>query len=737
MVNLRRRTANRSGHDRLLDTIKSVAIIRVIAWHTWSWPWLSWVPAMPMMFFANGALLHSSLDRRGWIATLRERARRLLIPFWFYGVVCWIVMLTAGWRPSATDAVAWILPLTDPTGSAAMPGLWIPLWYIRAYIWFVILSGVLDRLQERLGTWVIVGSSILTVAMWAAAERGHELPFAVADAIGYMPFILAGMLYRRSGRLGRAPTMVGTGLLCGLGAVASWYRFGPPDAVVNRSYLLMLLVGFSGVLLAVGFKHRILGLVDASERTGRLITSINSRALTVYLWQGFGLVAADRLVAGHVDQLVLRATASIVVVAVVVIAATLLFGPLEDVAARRIGLGQLVAAVRSRFSGHRGVLLRMGAVVVAIGLVVASVVLPVADEDRLGGMPLSGRAVVSRAEMIGESIGKDGDVERPVVSATTTDQIVEDWLRENSEEVAELDLTYLDVVVIDTDGDTHEFRWGDVPADEPPMSWWSMTKSITAAWMMQLVDRGVVSITDRLDKWVPEAPHADEITLEDLARHLSGIPTDLDGDMFDTDPTTDTQRYFYDGRLVAPPGESFNYSRIGYLLLGLALERASGTTWTDAVSAMADAAGVEIGFDDDWYPLDRVTDPDRHGYRGELWAAGGIVSTPVDLVGLVHWIFTEGLSPSSIDEMTRFSGDPDRWFYGLGVMPICPCEKSGGELRSTRFGLDSATGSYAASRDGSVVMLRPSNWFRGSDPVESFFGLEAALLDHVELNGAI
>lgn len=742
---MRRSKVVRSGHDRLLDTIKSIAILRVIAWHTFAWPWLSWIPAMPTMFFANGALLHSSLDRRGWSATLRERGRRLLIPFWVYGVLCWVVMLATGWRPSWTDAFAWVLPLTDPTGADWLPGLWVPLWYIRAYVWFVIIAGTLDRVQEWFGDWAILWSSMGTVLMWIAAEHGYELPFALSDALGYLPFVLAGMVYRRRGVRHRPQMLVVMGLLSIIGAIAGWRRFGPADAVVNRSYLLMLLVGFAGVLLAVGFREPILGLVKRSERLGRLIRTINSRALTVYLWQGFGLVAADRLIAARIDQPVLRAVGSIAVVTAVVIASTLVFGTVEDIAARRIGWKDLAAGTRGRFAGHGDRMFRIGVTSLALIAVIGSIVVDPDDHDPLRGMPLSGRAVVARAEMIDDSMDDsmddsigdsiDDDAAGPVESNTTAEEIIDSWMVENADDLAALDLSYLHVVLMDSDSNLQEIRWGDVPGDEDPMAWWSMSKSITAGWMMQLVDQGVVRASDRLAEWVPEVPHAREITLEHLARHLSGIPTVLDGDMFDTDPISDIDRYVREGRLAATPGTQFNYSRIGYLLLGLALERASGTTWVEAVSAMARSADVDIGFDDDRSPRTVVTDPDGHGYRGALWASGGLVSSPVDLVGLVHWLFTDGLSSEAIDQMTRFSTRSDSWFYGLGLMPACPCEESDGFLRSSRFGLDSATGTYAVNRDGAVVLIRPSNWFHGPAPAASFFHLEASLLDHLEANG--
>ena len=106
---------------------------------------------MPAMFFVTGALLEGSLERRGLRATLWPRLRRLLIPYWVYAACCWVAMLVDGWRPTVGDALRWAVPLVDPTGSDALPGLWIPLWYLRAYLWFLLASGVIRWVQQRLG----------------------------------------------------------------------------------------------------------------------------------------------------------------------------------------------------------------------------------------------------------------------------------------------------------------------------------------------------------------------------------------------------------------------------------------------------------------------------------------------------------------------------------------------------------------------------------------------------------
>ena len=374
-------------------------------------------------------------------------------------------MIATGWRPRLLDVVAWILPLADPTGSEALPGLWIPLWYIRAYIWFVILSGLLKRLENRWSLWAVMGSSAAAVAMWGYMYSGHSLPLAVSDAFGYLPFVIAGMAYRRRGYVGGAKALKYLALTAGGLAVVSWRLFGPADGVVNRSYLLMLLVGTAGIAAAVGFRPAILGALDESRLADRVVERINSRALTVYLWQGFGLVAADRLVAGRVDNRVAWALLSIVIVGAVVVVAAFVFGPVEDFAARRVRFGELwsvhgprttpLTARSSRFALGSGLLV----------VVVVSLWLPVASGHSTNA-PLSGNAVVARAGLVERDLHTGTESEKSVDKGATPQEVLTKWLNTSREELSVLDLKRVDVLLAEPDGSIREAHWGE-HSDEP------------------------------------------------------------------------------------------------------------------------------------------------------------------------------------------------------------------------------------------------------------------------------
>src|SRR2546428_6065027 len=52
----------------------------------------------------------------------------------------------------------------------------------------------------------------------------------------------------------------------------------------------------------------------------------------------------------------------------------------------------------------------------------------------------------------------------------------------------------------------------------------SITKTFTAAMILQLVEEGKLKLTDTLDKFFPQIPNAEKITIVQILAHRSGIP---------------------------------------------------------------------------------------------------------------------------------------------------------------------------------------------------------------------
>jgi CubicO group peptidase (beta-lactamase class C family) len=152
-----------------------------------------------------------------------------------------------------------------------------------------------------------------------------------------------------------------------------------------------------------------------------------------------------------------------------------------------------------------------------------------------------------------------------------------------------------------------------VPATiHSPYSIQSLTKVFTATMFMQLLQRGVVSLDDDVKKYVPEynvdsgVSGKSGTTLFQLATHTSGLPRNSPADITFT---KQVDRWFFGNRsetaIAAATRKEFlrslafirkeypeyeflsygdrHYSNLGYALLGFALERAAGISYSDYV----------------------------------------------------------------------------------------------------------------------------------------------------------
>src|SRR6187402_3917737 len=84
--------------NRYLDLLRAAAIVRVIVYHLFGWPWLSiLLPAMGVMFALAGSLTAASLDKRAAGPVITSRLRRLLPPLWLLGLIAVPIMIYLGW----------------------------------------------------------------------------------------------------------------------------------------------------------------------------------------------------------------------------------------------------------------------------------------------------------------------------------------------------------------------------------------------------------------------------------------------------------------------------------------------------------------------------------------------------------------------------------------------------------------------------------------------------------------
>ncbi|RYY24999.1 MAG: serine hydrolase [Sphingomonadales bacterium] len=130
---------------------------------------------------------------------------------------------------------------------------------------------------------------------------------------------------------------------------------------------------------------------------------------------------------------------------------------------------------------------------------------------------------------------------------------------------------------IANDGDT-KFRLG------------SITKQFTAVSILLLAEQGKVSLDAPIKTYIADAPATwDKITVRHLLHHTSGIANFTGFDDYakqKTLPATTASltARFRDKPLDFQPGDKWNYSNSGYILLTMIIEKASGVSYAAFVT---------------------------------------------------------------------------------------------------------------------------------------------------------
>ncbi len=225
----------------------------------------------------------------------------------------------------------------------------------------------------------------------------------------------------------------------------------------------------------------------------------------------------------------------------------------------------------------------------------------------------------------------------------------------------------------------------------------SVSKPLTATGLMILVERGLINLDRPINDYLGEVGlqarvgEAAEATVRRVASHTSGLPLHsqhfYDDEPYRPPPMDETIRRY--GNLVTAPGERYQYSNLGYGILGYVISRASGQSYADFMhdqvftplgmghTSVHVGSGLEEGQAVKYSSLGRAVPP----YDSDSPGASAIYSSGHDLVHFAMFHLKNELpdqeaiiGPAAIDEMQRPSPDtgPTRTWekegsgYGIG-----------------------------------------------------------------------
>ncbi len=269
----------------------------------------------------------------------------------------------------------------------------------------------------------------------------------------------------------------------------------------------------------------------------------------------------------------------------------------------------------------------------------------------------------------------------------------------------------------------------DAPAVRPDSVFLvaSITKPVTAASLMLLVEQGRVSLTDPVQRYLPEfqGSERERVLVRDLLSHTSGLPDMLPENLElrrAHAPLDAFVRGVYKTPLLFPPGSQFRYQSMGVLLAATIVEKVSGVKLRafekqnifDPLGMKNSSLGLGgrrledlVG---EMTPAGaNAADEERFGPNTQYWRDlgvpwGGMHTTTGDLAILLQTFLNGGeyngrrvFSPATVRAMTTDQNEAVRAPWGIGwALGRSKVWNAFGDLVSpVAFGHAGATGAVA------------------------------------------
>ena len=222
----------------------------------------------------------------------------------------------------------------------------------------------------------------------------------------------------------------------------------------------------------------------------------------------------------------------------------------------------------------------------------------------------------------------------------------------------------------------------------------SITKTFVAAALLQLQEEGKIRLDDPLGQYFYEYPRWKSITIRQLLNMTSGIAnTDFSKERDDYETTVLTSKKIIDAIYQKPdlfaPGSEWRYSNTNYFLLGLLIEKISGTPLNEVLTnRLFKPLYLDHTFYSDSFYAKNVIDQMAHAYAGKnditafnashYGPAGAMLMNSTDLLTWTHALLTPDiiLSAASIQEMETTIAvpstppKPEGCRYGLGIYSL-------------------------------------------------------------------
>lgn len=260
----------------------------------------------------------------------------------------------------------------------------------------------------------------------------------------------------------------------------------------------------------------------------------------------------------------------------------------------------------------------------------------------------------------------------------------------------------------------------------------SLTKPLTAVLVLSLVNEGRLRLDGTLGEYLPELyadTPASAVTVEQLLAHTSGLK-DVPGSYYDPFWASAARQTFtpeafakawIPPEISSPPG-AWRYNNNGFYLLGLIVERVTGTPYAEALRhyVLAPAGMTHSGV----YDVSTVVPHLASGYaRSDFgmmeramfmnptvsYAAAGAYSSAGDLLAFSRALSSDRLLPADL-KARMFTDKGNEYGLGWGVERWATAQGETATVQTHTGSIPGYQSLFATADDGSVVVILNNFW---------------------------
>lgn len=265
---------------------------------------------------------------------------------------------------------------------------------------------------------------------------------------------------------------------------------------------------------------------------------------------------------------------------------------------------------------------------------------------------------------------------------------------------------------------------GDGPALQEESTFFiaSITKMLVAVRILQLADKGLLSLEQTVEQWLPEyaIPKAKKISIHHLLLHISGLPSEPRAAAMRPLSVPELIRETLAEKKRSRKFGAFNYNNGDYVLLGEIISRVTGKSWQED---LRDAILLPLGMQRTGFLAhDELPDnyakaylvgpegeivPEPSFYPENFHAAAAMYSTTEDLLRFDQALYdTTFLSPQAYEQLAI--SYPEYGYVGYGVWnynyPFLPQQPRVMERRGGVYGSNAALLRLPDSRHTIIIL---------------------------------